>query len=132
MRPSLHQFRIFGPKNGLFLDDDEQVVLRLRGARFKSYAEKFGAPVVYTQQYLGNLARNARLFLANDFHMKSGMKNLIEAFYQSITQNSPVPISAREILLISRISDEIFQQLNLSRDKSVVNGSPPSPAGPAA
>jgi predicted dehydrogenase len=124
MRPSLHQFRIFGPRNGLFLDEDEQVVLKLRGARFKSYAEKFGPPLVYTRQYLGNLSRNARLFLANDFHMKSGMKSLIEAFYQSITQNSPLPIAHREILLNSRICDEIFQQLNQSRCKSDGNGSP--------
>jgi len=115
MRPSLHQFRIFGPRNGLFLDEDEQVVLKLQGGRFKSYAEKFGPPLVYTRQYLGNLARNARLFLANDFHMKSGMKNLIEAFYQSITGDSPLPIPYREILLTSQICDDIFQQLNRSR-----------------
>jgi len=124
MRPSLHQFRIFGPRNGLFLDEDEQVVLRLRGGRFKSYAEKFGPPLVYTRQYLGNLARNTRLFLANDFHMKSGMKNLIEAFYRSITQNSPLPIAYREILLTSRICDDIFQQLNGNRCESDGNESP--------
>ena len=42
MRPSLHQFRLFGPKNGLALDQDQETLIKLPGRRFKSYAEKFG------------------------------------------------------------------------------------------
>jgi len=130
MRPSLHQFRIYGPTNGLVLDDDEHSVIKLRGHRYKSYIEKFVPPVNLAGQCMSNLAENLRLFYQRDFHMKAGMKNLIEAFYRSITQNSPLPISYRTILLTSRISDEIFQQLNLSRCKSDGNGSPQSPANP--
>lgn len=33
MRPALHQFRIYGPKNGLLLDQDNETLVRLRGAR---------------------------------------------------------------------------------------------------
>jgi predicted dehydrogenase len=112
MRPSLHQFRLYGPANGLVLDDDEQTVIRLRGARYKSYAEKFVPPVNYARQYLGNLRRNLGLFLRNRFHMKSGMKHLIEAFYASIVESKPLPISYREIILTCRIMDAIFAQLN--------------------
>lgn len=112
MRPSLHQFRLFGPANGLVLDDDEQTVIKLRGARYKSYAEKFAPPVAYARQYLGNFTRNLRLFLRNDFHLKSGMKHLIEAFYASIVEGKPLPISYREILLTCRIMDAIFAQLD--------------------
>ena len=64
MRPSLHQFRIYGSKNGLLLDEDEQVLLRLRGARFKSFLEKFAPAAIHAGGYLENFARNARLFLA--------------------------------------------------------------------
>src|SRR6266436_1287522 len=81
MRPSLHQFRLYGPTNGIIMDDDEQTVIKLRGARYKSYAEKFVPPVSYAKQYLGNLTRNLKLFLGRDFHMKGGMKYLIESFY---------------------------------------------------
>jgi hypothetical protein len=52
-----------------------------------------------------------RLFAAGDFHMKSGMKFLIESFYRSIADNTPGPISYREILLTARIMDSIFAQL---------------------
>lgn len=112
MRPSLHEFRIYGSKNGLVLDHDQQTLIKLRGTRFKSYLEKFVPPVIMAREYLGNLRTNMGSFLARDFHMKSGMKYLIESFYRSIVDNTPVPIPYREILLTARIMDDIFVQLN--------------------
>lgn len=112
MRPDLHEFRVYGARNGLILDQDNQTLIRLRGKRFTSYAEKFIPPMIFAKQYLGNLAHNARLFLARDFHMKSGMKCLIESFYQSISEDAPLPIPYREILLTARIMDRIFEQVN--------------------
>jgi predicted dehydrogenase len=114
MRPSLHQFRVYGPRNGLLLDQDNETLIRLRGARYKSYAEHFLSPVVLAKQYLGNTAGNLRTFLANDFHMKAGMKYLIEAFYRSIAEGAPLPIPYREIVLTARIMDEIFGQIRPS------------------
>lgn len=111
MQPSLNQFRVFGSKNGVLLDEDEQVVIKLKGPRYKSYAEKFVPPLCYARQYLGNLGMNLGRFLRSDFHMKSGMKYLIESFYESIRSDTPLPISYREILLTARIMDEVFRQI---------------------
>jgi predicted dehydrogenase len=111
MRPSINQLRIYGKKNGLFLDESQQILIRLRGEKFKSYGERFLPAATYSLQFFGNLLRNLRLFLANDFHFESGKKYLIEAFYDSIEHKKPVPISYREILLTSQIMDEIFRQL---------------------
>ena len=33
------------PKNGLMLDQDHETLIKLRGARYKSYAEKFVPPI---------------------------------------------------------------------------------------
>lgn len=115
MRPSVHEFRIYGPKNGLILDQNHEILLRLRGTKFKSYADNFIPPVLFAKQHLGNLLENVRLFLARDFHMDSGMKCLIESFYRSIRQGAPVPIPYREILLTARIMDAIFDQLRVGR-----------------
>jgi predicted dehydrogenase len=115
MRPSMHQFRVWGPKNGLMEDHDQQTVIKLRGSRYKSYLEMFVPPLNFAGQHVGNFWRNAGLFLARDFHMESGMKNLIEAFYRSITSKQPVPIPYREILLTARIMDDIFRQLASQR-----------------
>src|SRR5438093_2389629 len=128
MRPSLHQFRVYGPKNGLILDHDQETLIKLRGSRFTSYVEKFVPPISYAHQYLGNLGTNLRTFLANDFHMKSGMKYLIESFYQSILEDRPVPIPYREIQLTSVIMEEIFRQLE---QNSVKVGPASDPAPPA-
>jgi predicted dehydrogenase len=112
MRPSLHQFRAYGSKNGLILDQDQETLIRLRGAKLKSYAEPFFAPMIFAKQYMAGAFRNMGLFLARDFHMKAGMKHLIERFYRSITAQTPVPIPYREILLTATIMDKIFAQLD--------------------
>jgi len=127
MRPSLHQFRIYGPTNGLILDQDHETLIKLRGARFKSYLEHFIPPLSMAQQHLGNLITNLGIFLASDFHMKSGMKYLIETFYRSIVDGTSVPIPYREILLTARIMDTIFAQLD-AQPREVVPGHLAPPA----
>jgi hypothetical protein len=111
MKPSIHELRVFGSKNGLVLDDDHDILLKLRGSKYKSFVDKFVPPVQMAKQHFENLIANAKLFMANDFHMDAGMKYLMESFYRSIRENAPLPIPYREILLTARIMDEIFQQL---------------------
>jgi predicted dehydrogenase len=118
MRPSIHEFRVYGTENGLILDHDHDILLRLRGNKFKSYADKFVPPLSFAKQHLENLGTNVRLFLARDFHMDSGMKYLIELFYRSIRHGTPLPISYREILLVSAMMDAIFKQLATGRVQS--------------
>jgi predicted dehydrogenase len=117
MRPSIHLFRIYGPKNGLVLDQDHELLIRLRGAKFKSYADHFVPPLLFAKQHLANMLGNVKLFLARDFHMDSGMKFLIASFYRSIREGTTAPISYREILLTARIMDAIFEQLGAWRSQ---------------
>jgi hypothetical protein len=121
MRPALNQFRIFGRKNGIVLDQGDETLMKLKGGRYKSYAEHFISPLVLANQCFGNVSTNARKFLANDFHMKAGMKHLIESFYKSIVDGSPVPIPYREIVLTSRIMDAIFSQIGVNAHNCVQN-----------
>jgi hypothetical protein len=117
MRPSLHEFRVYGPKNGLILNQDDETLIKLRGSMYKSYAAKFIPPVVMAYQNLGNLKTNVRTFLAKDFHMKSGMRYLIEFFYRSIVEDTPPPISYREILLTAKIMGSIFDELGKNQHR---------------
>lgn len=112
MRPALHHFRIFGPKNAIYLDHDQQTIVKAGGERYKSYLEKFIPPILYSKQYAANSVGNVFKFIRNDFHMKSGMKFLIESFYNSIANDAPVPIPHKEIILTTRIMEDIFMQLD--------------------
>lgn len=111
MKPAIHEFRVYGPKNGLILDQDHEILTRLRGPKFKSYADKFIPPISFAKQNIDNLRTNLRLFLRRDFHLDSGMGYLIRSFYHSILENGAVPIPYREILLTAKIMDAIFDQL---------------------
>jgi predicted dehydrogenase len=124
MKPSIHELRVYGSKNGLVLDEDHDVVLKLRGNKYKSFADKFVPPVQFAKQHLGNLFTNLGLFMANDFHMDSGMKHLMESFYRSIQEGAPLPLSYREILLTTRIMDRIFEQLKTKRPADALLSSP--------
>jgi predicted dehydrogenase len=111
MRPALHQFRVYGSKNGLVLDQDQETVIKLRGTRYVSYVEKFVPPMAMAKQDFSNSLTNVGRFLKRDFHMKSGMKFLIESFYQSIVKDTPVPIPYREIILTAHIMERVFTQI---------------------
>jgi predicted dehydrogenase len=112
MRPALHQFRLYGPENGLVVDYGQQTVLKLKGKKYKSHLERLIPPFEVAGHYAGSGVSNVSRFMRNDFQMNWGMKNLIATFYRSIIENGPPPIPYREILLTARIMDDIFSQLN--------------------
>ena len=115
MRPGLHAFRLYGSRNGLALDQDQETLIKLSGKRRVSFAEKFVPPLTVSAQYLANWMTNMRTFLGRDFHMKAGMKFLIEAFYECIINDTQPPIPYREILLTATIMDQIFDQIGAAQ-----------------
>jgi predicted dehydrogenase len=125
MHPGLNGFRVFGPKNGLMLDQDQETLIKLRGKRLKSYAEKFVPPLITAKQFVANAFGNMRLFLRRDFQMKAGMKCLMETFYESIRTGGAPPIPYRQILLTSRIMDDIFNQLEQAQARASGEGCAP-------
>jgi len=117
IQPSLHQFRVCGPRKSLIADDDNQVLIKLRANDYKSYVPYFVGPVKIGSQYFENLARNTWEFLKGDFHLPAdtGLRRLMEKFYSAISLGDPLPISYRDILLTSRIMDDIFAQVLRNR-----------------
>jgi predicted dehydrogenase len=112
MKPSVHQFRLYGPVNSLVVDDDYQVLLKVPDKSYRSYLRYFVPPVTSAGQYLRNAGSNVRKFARREFHFPydSGMKTLFEGFYASVADGAPPPLPHREILLTSRIMDRIFEQ----------------------
>jgi predicted dehydrogenase len=113
IKPVPHQFRLYGKKNSLIVDDDHQILIKIEDKEYKSYLRYFIPPFEYAKQYVGNFGRNFNKFLMKDFHLPNdaALKKLIESFYNSIANNAPLPLSYREILLTSIIMDKIFIQI---------------------
>lgn len=111
IRPALNQFRIFGPANGLLLDEATQSLIKLPGRRLRSHAARILPQLGFAGRYLGSFLGNTRRLLAADLHFKDGLKTLIEAFYRSIARGGPPPLPYREIVATSRILHAIVEQL---------------------
>lgn len=111
MRPLLKEFRIFGLKNGLIINHDQHSLIKVPGTIYKSYYNTFIPLYHYANQYRKNIRGNAKLLLKRDFHLKSGLRRLIALFYRSISDDLPLPISYKDILLTTKIMDSIFTQV---------------------
>ncbi|WP_435550560.1 Gfo/Idh/MocA family protein [Desulfobacterium sp. N47] len=114
IKPSPHQFRLYGTKNSLIVDDDNQILIKIDNKDYKSYVRYFIPPFQYAKQYIENFKLNLKKFIMKDFHLpnEAALKTLITSFYNSITNNEPLPLSYKEILLTSKIMDTIFEQIN--------------------
>jgi predicted dehydrogenase len=109
--PSQHQFRVYGTKNSLIADHEHQILIRLPKKEYKSYLNQFIPPFIYGKENFRNGFLNIWRFLGNDFHAEYGIHSLIKSFYRSITENAPLPIPYRDMLLTSRIMDDVFKQI---------------------
>jgi predicted dehydrogenase len=109
--PRIQQFRVLGPGGGLVIDDLHQTLITVNNSTYKYYLNHFIPPLLYARQYAANARANITRFIRRDFHFESGRKRLIEAFYRAVTVNGPLPLSYREILMTSRIMDDIFRQV---------------------
>jgi len=115
--PAPHQFRVYGPKNSLIVDDDHQVVLKLDHKEYKSYLKYFIPPLGFARQYKKNWRHNLVRFLKRDFFLPNdaALGTIIAKFYDAVAGRAPLPLSTREILLTARIMDEIFAQIKSQR-----------------
>jgi predicted dehydrogenase len=111
LRPGLNLLRICGPANSLTVDHASGSVLRHVNRSYKSYLTYFVPPLKNARQHFHNARANFASFLRGRLHQDSGMKELIERFYQSIRNQGAPPLPYREILLTARIMDEIFEQI---------------------
>jgi predicted dehydrogenase len=111
LSPPLNGVRVYGPGNSVVVDNVHHTVVRLRRRRYKSYVNYVVPPVLDAVEQLRNAGRNMVKFLRADFHDDSGLKNCIEAFYETIREAAEPATSYREVLVTALIMDRIFEQL---------------------
>ena len=107
----LNQLRVYGPKGSVVVDHISGTVIRSKFRSCKSYLTYFVPPLRAAREHLRNARINVTNFVRQRLYQDSGMKELIERFYNSVRSGSPPPIPYREIILTARIMDEIFVQI---------------------
>jgi predicted dehydrogenase len=111
IKPGLNQLWICGPANSLVVDHTSGSLIRHQNRSCKSYLTYFIPPLKSASEHLRNFRLNATNFLRRRLHQDSGMKELIERFYECVRTKGPPPIPYREIILTARIMDQIFAQI---------------------
>jgi len=111
LKPGMNHLRICGPVNSISVDHASGTVIRHIKRSYKSYLTYFVPPLKNAKQHFRNACLNVSSFLKGRLHQDSGMKELVDCFYQSIRNQSAPPIPYREILLTARLMDEIFAQI---------------------
>jgi predicted dehydrogenase len=92
-------------------------LVRSRTRSYKSYLTYFVPPLKNAAEYFRNGLRNIASFMRRHLYQDFGMKELIERFYDSIRLGKSAPIPYREIILTTRIMDEIFAQIYPNRTR---------------
>jgi predicted dehydrogenase len=113
-KPPLHLVRVYGSKNAMEVDHDQQTLVRIRGARYPSVLEKVVPSWKYALAHAGNLTHNVLRFARRDLHPRGGSLYLVKSFYEAIFNQTPAPISDREMVLTVQIMDHIFEQVYLA------------------
>jgi predicted dehydrogenase len=131
LKPGLNLLRLCGPANSLTVDHASGTLLRHVNRSYKSYLTFFVPPLKNAQQHFRNAGRNFLNFLRGELHQDSGMKELVERFYQSIRESAPPPIPYREILLTAHLMDAIFAQIYPQRNSAPPAAVPAEPEKPA-
>jgi predicted dehydrogenase len=109
--PVSHFLRVYGAKSTVHVDYASRSFMVEVGQTFPSAIGRLLPPFKSTRQSLRQATRNVRDFARSRFHFFEGLNRLLTLFYQSIMQDSPVPISYAEILRVSALMDDVFAQV---------------------
>lgn len=113
LAPPVQELRVFGPRGALLVDNLHRTMIRFEPGTSvrKSYLNFFVPPWKFGNRLRRHALANVARFLRSDFHMDAGLYNLTSAFYRAVAGRQGPPIPYREILLTSRLLDEIFSRI---------------------
>lgn len=118
VRPAGHFLRIYGTKNTIHADYTNRTVVVEAAPKFPSAIGRLFPSFNEGLSYLREGSRNLYDFARSEFHYFTGMRNLVEAYYDSILNDSPPPVPYRDMDRVSYVMDEIFRQVREGGQKS--------------
>lgn len=121
IRPVGQFVRVYGTKNVAHVDYVARTVVLESSPKLPSAIGRLVPAFEQAVAYAREAARNVRRFIASDFHYFAGLRRQLELFYDSILGDGAPPITARDILRVTRVMDEIFRQLDAARAPRAVD-----------
>lgn len=114
-RPAAHYCKVFGTKNTLLVDYVMRTVTLDAAPKLPSAIGRLLPAFDQALQFAQQAGKNVRQFAQSEFHFFAGLNQLIRRFYESIDAGGEPPISYRDILRISWMLDQTWQQLETAR-----------------
>jgi predicted dehydrogenase len=114
-RPVAHFLRVYGTKNTAHADFNTRTVALDRYPHLPSAVGRLVPAFESAADYLRAGGRNLKRFGASKFHFFAGLGELVSRFYTSIETGGAPPIPVRDLLRISRMMDDIFEQVPQGR-----------------
>jgi predicted dehydrogenase len=119
-RPAQHRCRVYGTNNTLDVDYLARTVTVETKAPLPSAIGRMLPPFMNAGRLVREGGKNMLRFARSDFHFFAGLYTLLERFYTSILQDSPAPISDRDMLWVSEIVSKVIAQLHAQPDRRVL------------
>jgi predicted dehydrogenase len=114
IRPVGNFVRVYGTRNTFHVDFAARTVILDAAPKLPGAIGRLLPPFQQARQYVRQGWANVQRFKRYDFHYFAGLNRLISLFYDSVLQDTGVPITYRDILRISAMMDEIFRQVRPS------------------
>ncbi len=110
-RPIGHTLRFYGTRNTALLDFNARTLVLERTQNIPSAVGRLIPPFLTAKDHFSHGLRNVRRFSGARFHYFDGMRELLSRFYSCIENQSSPPIAYQEIVRVSEIMEQIFDQV---------------------
>jgi predicted dehydrogenase len=114
-RPLAHYLTIFGTKNTMHLDFTSDTMTFSSTSSLPGAVGRLSGAFGQAWQLFREGGRNVIRLARSQYHYLDGLDFLVSAFYDSVIHDTLVPIPYSEMLRISAIMDEIFEQVRGTR-----------------
>ena len=110
-----HSFTYCGTRNSAHLDFLPGTVVLSSDSRLPGVISRLASPLDQSWQQAREAGKNMLRFSGSNYHLFSGFRYLLSAFYDSVLHDLPAPISYREIEAVSALTDKIVRQVAETR-----------------
>lgn len=111
-RPVGHFLRLYGTRGTLHADFVSRTVTLDQGPKLPGMVGRLLPGFGQALQLLRATRKNVARFARGEFQYFAGMSHLLDAFYQSIREDTPPPIPYPDMLRVAAWMDEVFAQIH--------------------